>query len=110
MGKEPRHCTRVCDYGLPGIPTDPSAYSVRFGTPSGAALPIGIFTGKHGPHSLAQAEDGRFWITTALSSTLMSFDPETKDFKVYEIGEGALYPHTVRIDDEGMVWFTRPIP
>jgi streptogramin lyase len=73
---------------------------------SGAALPIGIFTGKHGPHSLAQAEDGRFWITTALSSTLMSFDPETKGFEVYEIGEGALYPHTVRVDRKGMVWFT----
>jgi virginiamycin B lyase len=73
---------------------------------SGGALPIGIFTGKHGPHSLAQAEDGRFWITTALSSTLMSFDPETKAFKVYEIGEDALYPHTVRIDRKGIVWFT----
>lgn len=73
---------------------------------SGAAMPIGIFTGKHGPHSLAQSEDGRFWITNALSSTLMSFDPETRAFRVYEIGEGALYPHTVRIDGEGIVWFT----
>jgi streptogramin lyase len=73
---------------------------------SGAALPIGIFTGKHGPHSMAQAKDGRFWITNALSATLMSFDPETKAFKVYEIGEDALYPHTIRIDREGIVWFT----
>jgi virginiamycin B lyase len=48
---------------------------------SGAALPIGIFTGQHGPHSLAQAEDGRFWVTNALSSTLMSFDPTTKAFE-----------------------------
>jgi virginiamycin B lyase len=73
---------------------------------SGAAMPIGIFTGKHGPHSLAQAEDGRFWFTNALSSTLMSFHPQTKAFEVIEIGEGALYPHTIRIDDEGIVWFT----
>ena len=73
---------------------------------SGAALPIGIFTGKHGPHSMAQAKDGRIWITNALSATLMSFDPETKTFKVYEIGEDALYPHTIRIDREGIVWFT----
>ncbi len=73
---------------------------------SGAALPIGIFTGKHGPHSMAQARDGRFWITNALSGTLMSFDPETKAFRLYEIGEDALYPHTVRIDDDGIVWFT----
>ena len=73
---------------------------------AGAALPIGIFTGKHGPHSMAQAKDGRFWITNALSATLMSFDPDTKVFKVYEIGEDALYPHTIRIDPEGIVWFT----
>ena len=73
---------------------------------SGAALHIGIFTGKHGPHSMAQANDGRFWITNALSATLMSFDPETKAFKIYEIGEDALYPHTIRIDPNGIVWFT----
>ena len=36
----------------------------------------------------------------------MSFDPETQAFKVYEIGEDALYPHTVRIDQKGIVWFT----
>ena len=73
---------------------------------SGAALPIGIFTGQHGPHSLAQAEDGRFWVTNALSSTLMSFHPATKAFEVYEIGEDALYPHTIRVDEQGIVWFT----
>jgi streptogramin lyase len=73
---------------------------------SGAALPIGIFTGKHGPHSLAQSKDGTFWITTALSSTLMGFSPDDGSFEVIEIGEGALYPHTVRIDAEGIVWFT----
>ncbi|MGB8224135.1 MAG: carboxypeptidase regulatory-like domain-containing protein [Polyangiales bacterium] len=73
---------------------------------SGAALPIGIFTGKHGPHSLAQARDGRFWITTALSASLMGFDPQSKTFEVFEIGHGALYPHTVRIDQDGIVWFT----
>lgn len=73
---------------------------------SGFALPIGIFTGKHGPHSLAQGEDGRFWITNALSSTLMAFDPENKTFEVYPIGADALYPHTIRIDANGTVWFT----
>lgn len=73
---------------------------------SGAALPIGIFTGKHGPHSMAQARDGRFWITNALSATLMSFDPETKAFAVYEIGDDALYPHTIRVAQDGTIWFT----
>ena len=73
---------------------------------SGFRLPIGVFTGKHGPHSMAQGKDGRFWITNALSSTLASFDPATKAFKLYEVGRTHLYPHTVRIDGEGIVWFT----
>jgi virginiamycin B lyase len=73
---------------------------------SGFQLPIGVFTGKHGPHSMAQAKDGKFWITNALSSTLASFDPATRAFKLYDIGGAHLYPHTVRIDGEGIVWFT----
>ncbi len=73
---------------------------------SGFRLPIGVFSGKHGPHSMAQAKDGKFWITNALSSTLVSFDPATKAFKLYDVGRTHLYPHTVRIDGEGVVWFT----
>jgi virginiamycin B lyase len=73
---------------------------------SGLALPIGIFTGKHGPHSMAQGKDGRIWITNALSSTIMSFDPVSKAFETYPVGHDALYPHTIRIDREGIVWFT----
>jgi streptogramin lyase len=73
---------------------------------SGLALPVGIFTGKHGPHSMAQGADGRFWITNALSATLMSFDPASRRFAVYPVGGDALYPHTIRIDGEGIVWFT----
>lgn len=72
-------------------------------------LPLGVFTGKHGPHSLAQGKDGRFWITNALSSTLMSFDPRTRKFKTYGFDEPVLYPHTVRIDGEGIVWFTAAV-
>ncbi len=73
---------------------------------SGLQLPIGIFTGKHGPHSMAQTKDGRIWITNALSSTLMSFDPAAKAFKTYPVPGDALYPHTIRIDAKGIVWFT----
>lgn len=73
---------------------------------SGMQLPIGIFTGKHGPHSTAQAKDGTFYITNALSSTIMAFDPVTKAFKTYPVPGDALYPHTIRIDAEGIVWFT----
>lgn len=72
-------------------------------------LPLGVFTGKHGPHSLAQGRDGRFWITNALSSTLMSFDPKTRAFRTWGFDEPVLYPHTVRIDGAGIVWFTAAV-
>lgn len=78
----------------------------RGGMLSGVPLPIGVFSGKHGPHSLAQTSDGRFWITNALSSSLMSFDPKTHAFKRYDLGAWHLYPHTIRVDRNDIVWFT----
>ena len=75
---------------------------------AGAQLPIGIFTGKHGPHSLVEDDEGTFWITGSLSSTLLSFNIHTKKFKVFEIGGDALYPHTIRRDKRGLIWFTIP--
>ncbi len=78
----------------------------RGGIFSGMKLPIGVFSGKHGPHSMAQTRDGRIWITNALSSTLMSFDPKTKQFKTYPVGHDALYPHTIRVDQNDVLWFT----
>ena len=75
---------------------------------AGAQLPIGIFTGKHGPHSLVEDENGTFWITGSLSSTLLSFNIHTKKFKVFEIGGDALYPHTIRRAKDGLIWFTVP--
>jgi streptogramin lyase len=78
----------------------------RGGLFSGMQLAIGFFTGHHGPHSMAQTSDGRIWITNALSSTLMSFDPATERFETYAVPGDALYPHTVRVDQGDVVWFT----
>ena len=91
---------RIEKYPLPDIDLP------RGGIFSGINLPIGVFSGKHGPHSMAQTSDGRIWITNALSSTLMSFDPRSKQFKTYPIGNDALYPHTIRVDQNDVVWFT----
>ena len=78
----------------------------RGGLFSGMHLAIGIFTGSHGPHSMAQTKDGRIWITNALSSTIMSFDPRTKQFETFPVPGDALYPHTIRVDRDDVLWFT----
>lgn len=95
-----RKTGKISEYKIPdiGLPEG--------GVFQGVQLPIGVFTGQHGPHSMAQAKDGKFWITNALSSSLASFDPVTKQFKIFEMGRSHLYPHTIRIDQEGIVWFT----
>lgn len=90
----------IAEYPLPDIDLPVG------GKFSGIKLPIGVFTGKHGPHSFAEDKSGKLWITNSLSSILMSFDTETKEFKSYDFGDDALYLHTVRIDKEGIIWFT----
>ena len=77
----------------------------------GAQLPIGIYTGAHGPHSAVQLKDGRLFITAALSGKLIEFNPQTRAFKFHKVPEGflwrkGLYPHTIRLDQDGMIWFT----
>lgn len=77
----------------------------------GVRLPIGIFTGRHGPHSGAQTADGRFWITGALSGKLLEFDPRQRSWKQHRIPPGFLwrkgiYPHTIRRDHDDNLWFT----
>lgn len=84
----------------------PDAGLPRGGMFSGLKLPIGVFEGQHGPHSLAQTSDGRYWITNALSGTLMSFDPKTGAYRTYPVGHDARYPHTIRVDANDIVWFT----
>ncbi len=73
---------------------------------SGLALPIGVFTGKHGPHSLAEGDDGRLWITNSLSSRLMAYTAETNTFETFDIAADTLYLHTIRKGQKGRLWFT----
>jgi streptogramin lyase len=77
----------------------------------GAQLPIGVYTGAHGPHSAVQLKDGRLFITAALSGKLIEFDPRTRAFRFHKIPEGFLwrkgiYPHTIRLDKDENIWFT----
>ena len=77
----------------------------------GVRLPIGVFTGMHGPHSAALTRDGTMYITGALSGKLIRFNPGTREWKFFEIPAGflwrkGLYPHTIRTDQDDNVWFT----
>jgi streptogramin lyase len=73
---------------------------------SGLALPLGVFTGKHGPHSMAETDDGRLWITNSLSSRLMAYTPKSNQFETYDIAADTLYLHTIRKGPKGRLWFT----
>ena len=72
---------------------------------AGLTPPFGL-TLPHGPHSLAEAADGKLYLTDAIGSTLVEFDPATRKFRHFDAGKGTLYPHTVRIAADGVVWFT----
>ncbi|MBK6280662.1 MAG: carboxypeptidase regulatory-like domain-containing protein [Gammaproteobacteria bacterium] len=100
-----RHSGQIDKYEMPV--TD----EVVGGNFRGMQLPIGIFTGRHGPHSGAQISDGRIFFTGALSSNLLMFNPATKEWKLYPIPQGflwrkGLYSHTIRADKDDNLWFT----
>jgi streptogramin lyase len=72
----------------------------------GLPIPIGMNQSRHGMHSLQYGPDGLFYITSALGGTITSFDPQSREFKDYPVGSGALWPHTLRFDGKGIGWFT----
>ncbi|MEZ5599277.1 MAG: carboxypeptidase regulatory-like domain-containing protein [Pseudomonadales bacterium] len=65
---------------------------------------------RHGPHSLdLRAKDGKYYVTNSGSRSIGVFNPATSEWEPsYVIPEetGAVYPHTVRTDRKGYVWFT----
>lgn len=61
----------------------------------------------HGPHSLAQGPDGKWYTTNSFSQRIGVFNPKTMQWEEsIKIGDGALYPHTIRFDKAGIAWFT----
>ena len=63
-------------------------------------------TVSRGPHSLQQGPDGNYYTTDTISGQIGEFNPETRSYIGHEIGGNALYPHTLRFDKRGRVWFT----
>jgi streptogramin lyase len=63
-------------------------------------------TNHHGVHSLQIGPDGLFYATAAIGGEILVYDPVHSTFKANKIGGMALYPHTLRIDSNGIVWFS----
>ena len=62
---------------------------------------------RYGPHSLAMGLDGKYYTTNAFANSIGVFNPESREWEPSIFaGLRAIYPHTVRIDKSGFVWFT----
>ena len=58
-------------------------------------------------HSLAMGLDGKYYTTNAFANSIGVFNPKTREWEPSIFaGVRAIYPHTVRIDKKGIVWFT----
>jgi len=80
----------------------------RLGLPSLGAAAEALF---RGPHSLAQGPDGRWYTTDTFATEIGVFNPRSWRWEQsYEIPDGqrlpSLYPHTIRFDRQGRIWFT----
>ena len=77
-------------------------------------LPGGSHTGRAnrrlGPHSIEADANGDMWITVAIGGKMAKFDVTKKEFTFASSAPAPAprgrYPHTLRIDQEGMVWYT----
>jgi streptogramin lyase len=62
---------------------------------------------RFGPHSLAMGLDGKYYTTNSFMNSIGVFNPEIREWEPSIFaGVRAIYPHTVRIEKNGMVWFT----
>ncbi len=65
---------------------------------------------RKGPHSIEMAPDGTMWMTLALSGQMSSYDPKTGEFVIVSSAPAprprGAYPHTLRVDQKGVVWYT----
>ncbi|WP_226668459.1 carboxypeptidase regulatory-like domain-containing protein [Microbulbifer aggregans] len=62
---------------------------------------------RHGPHSLAEGQDGKLYVTNSFSGSIGIFNPETEHWeKSVPLPGIAIYPHTIRVDAEGVLWFS----
>jgi DNA-binding beta-propeller fold protein YncE len=92
------------------IQSDGGAMTYHEGNPNEGSE-VGLFnpTDRHGPHSLDLATNGKYYVTNTGSTSIGVFDPATNQWEAsWKIPResGAVYPHTIRGDKKGFVWFT----
>ncbi len=73
---------------------------------SGGVAPLGTFAAHHGPHSIIEGPDHKLYMTCSLGGEIGVFDLGTRKTTFLPIGGDAIYPHTLRFDKEGILWFT----
>lgn len=64
---------------------------------------------RHGPHSLDLGKDGKYYVTNTGTHSIGVFDPATNSWEASHMiprEEKAYYPHTIRVDQKGYIWFT----
>lgn len=88
-------------YRLPDDGAGPGGEFTKRGLPAPYGLTIA-----RAPHSLAEGPDGKIYLTDSIGAAVTVFDPVTHEFENHAVGGNSLYPHTVRTDKEGIVWFT----
>ena len=97
--------------------TDPSTGQTEYVSQSGGGMiyrifgsvagEIAVFNGRNGPHSMSLGPDGKYYVTNTGTNSIGVFNPKTKAWEPsFKIGGNAIYPHTIRFDAEGIVWYT----
>ena len=80
-----------------------------YGVPGGKD-PESTATPRKGPHSIECAPDGNMWLTLALSGEMAKFDVKTHEYTLFSSNVAPKkrggYPHTLRVDEKGVVWYT----
>ena len=65
---------------------------------------------RKGPHSIEMDADGNMWMTLALSGQMAKYDVTTGEMLIVSGAPAprprGAYPHTLRIDKKGIVWYT----
>ena len=97
--------------------TDPETGQTEYVSQSGGGMiyrifgsvagEIAVFNGRNGPHSMSLGPDGKYYVTNTGTNSIGVFNPKTKAWEPsFKIGGNAIYPHTIRFDAEGIVWYT----